>query len=276
MNAAIGNQTLNGLPRHFATERIEAGEDDRARRVIDDQLDAGGQLQRPDVAAFAADDPALHVVAWQVDDRHRRLDRMLRRAALDRLRDHLARTPRGRLARFRLQPLHQRRRLAPRVGFDVAHQQFLGLVRRDPGQPLQVAALVRQRLLHLRDVLFPFAHLALGFNQQLVGLFLAFEAGGLADVLGVSFRLAAEAIGVLLRAADGFGGNALAAGDPVQQRACCGGQDDDVEKIVERHPHDRIRRNRRGAAQKGMQRIGAPSCRVGRLDEPASAGGAAV
>ena len=43
MDAAVGDQPLDRLARDLAAERIEAREDDRARRVVDDQLDAGGQ-----------------------------------------------------------------------------------------------------------------------------------------------------------------------------------------------------------------------------------------
>ncbi len=105
MNAAIGDQLLDGLTRDFAAERIERGQDDRARRVVDDQLDARGQFQRADVATLAADDAALHVVARQIDDRDRRLDGVLRRAALDRFRDDLTRLRRRNLARLVFEPL---------------------------------------------------------------------------------------------------------------------------------------------------------------------------
>ena len=43
VDAAVGDQPLDRLARDFAAERIEAREDDRARRVVDDQLDAGGR-----------------------------------------------------------------------------------------------------------------------------------------------------------------------------------------------------------------------------------------
>ena len=57
------------LPAH----RVEAGEQDRLGGVVDDQVDAGDRLEGADVAALAADDAALHLVARQVqhadDDR---------------------------------------------------------------------------------------------------------------------------------------------------------------------------------------------------------------
>src|SRR6478609_9125662 len=57
MNSAISNQPLDRLTRDFTAERIEAREDDRSRRVVDDQLDTGRCLERANVASFAADDP---------------------------------------------------------------------------------------------------------------------------------------------------------------------------------------------------------------------------
>src|SRR5256885_8473063 len=46
MDAAVLHQALEGDPGDLAADRIEAGEDDRFRRVVDDEVDAGGQLDR--------------------------------------------------------------------------------------------------------------------------------------------------------------------------------------------------------------------------------------
>ena len=89
MDAAVGDQPLDRLARDLAAERIEAREDDRARRVVDDQIDAGRQLERADVAPLAADDAPLQVVARQIDDRDGGLDGVLGGAALDGVGDDL-------------------------------------------------------------------------------------------------------------------------------------------------------------------------------------------
>ena len=91
MDAAVRDQPLDRLARDLAAERIEAGKDDRARRVIDDQLDAGGGFEGADVPPFAPDDAPLEIVARQVHDRDGGLDRMLRRAPLDGIDDDLLR-----------------------------------------------------------------------------------------------------------------------------------------------------------------------------------------
>ena len=77
MDAAVGDQPLDGLLRDLAAVGIEAREDDRAGRVVDDQVDAGGELERADVAPLAADDASLQIVARQIDDRDGGLDRVL-------------------------------------------------------------------------------------------------------------------------------------------------------------------------------------------------------
>src|SRR5213078_1004569 len=65
MNAAVLHEALERNAGDLAADRIEAGEDDRFRRVVDDEVDAGGELERADVASLAANDAALHVFTRQ-------------------------------------------------------------------------------------------------------------------------------------------------------------------------------------------------------------------
>ena len=116
--------------RDLAAVRIEAREDDRARRVVDDEVDAGGELERADVAPLAADDAPLQVVARQVDDRHGGLDRVLGGAALDGLGDVLLGAVGGRLARLGVEALEQVGGVVPRVGLDVLERAGPWLRRR--------------------------------------------------------------------------------------------------------------------------------------------------
>src|SRR5205814_112041 len=83
---ADGVQNRAALPHH----RVEAGEQHGFGGVVDDQVDAGRGLERADVAALTADDPALHVVAGQVKHGHDRLGRLLARHPLDGHRHDLA------------------------------------------------------------------------------------------------------------------------------------------------------------------------------------------
>ena len=87
MDAAVLDQLLERRARDLAAEAVEGREDDGLRRVVDDEVDAGEVLERADVAALAADDPALHVVRRQLDDGHGRLGGVARRHPLERVGD---------------------------------------------------------------------------------------------------------------------------------------------------------------------------------------------
>ena len=71
MDAAIEDQLGERDARDLAAHGIEAREDDRLGRVVDDEIDAGRALQRADVAALAPDDASLHLVVGQRHDRER-------------------------------------------------------------------------------------------------------------------------------------------------------------------------------------------------------------
>ena len=90
-------QLLERQPRDLPAHAVEAGQHDRAGRVVDDEVDAGEGLEHADVAALAADDPALHVVGGELHDRDGRLGGVRRRqAAASRPRGCCARGDRPR------------------------------------------------------------------------------------------------------------------------------------------------------------------------------------
>ena len=91
VDAAVLDQLRQRQPRDLAADAVERGEHDRLRRVVDDEVDAGEVLERADVAALAADDPALHVVGGELDERDRRLGGVARGDALERVGDEVAR-----------------------------------------------------------------------------------------------------------------------------------------------------------------------------------------
>ena len=96
-------------------------------------------LERADVAALAADDASLEVVARQIDHRHRRLDGVLGGAALDGVGDDLLRADGGGFARLGLEALDEIGGVAARVAFDLFEEQLAGLVGGEAGHPLQLA-----------------------------------------------------------------------------------------------------------------------------------------
>ena len=67
VNPAVLDQLLQRDLGDLAANAVEAGHDDHSGRVVDDHIHAGRLLECPDVPPFAADDPALHLVAGNVD-----------------------------------------------------------------------------------------------------------------------------------------------------------------------------------------------------------------
>ena len=104
-------------------------------------------LERADVAALAADDAALEVVARQVDDRDGGFDGVLGGAALDGVGDVLLGAVGGGLARLGVEPLDQVGGVVPRVGLDLLEQQLARLVGGQAGDALQLVLLVGDELL---------------------------------------------------------------------------------------------------------------------------------
>jgi hypothetical protein len=90
VNPPVLDQLLERHPGDLATQSVERREDDRLRRVVDDEVDAGEVLERADVAALAADDPTLHVVRRELDDGHRGLGGVAGGDALERVGDQVA------------------------------------------------------------------------------------------------------------------------------------------------------------------------------------------
>ena len=151
MDAAVRDEALDRLARDLAAERVEAREDDRARRVVHDELDAGRELERADVASLASDDASLHVVAREIDDGHGRLDRVLGGAALDGVGDDLLRARAGHLARLGFDALDEVGGVPARVRFDLFEEELFRLVVGQARHALELALALGRELLGARD-----------------------------------------------------------------------------------------------------------------------------
>ena len=79
----VEDQFLQGQPAHLAAYRVEAGQQHGLGGVVDDQVDPGHRFEGPDVATLATDDPALHLVAGQVQDADHALGGLLTGDPLD-------------------------------------------------------------------------------------------------------------------------------------------------------------------------------------------------
>ena len=149
MNAPVADQLLEREPRDLAADRIEAGHDHGVRRVVDDDVDAGRELEGADVPALAADDSSLHLVVRQRHRRHRRLGGLLGRDPLNGERDDLLRlalgVPSGGLADL----ADLVGGLGVRLFFHPAHQLGLGVLGRHAGELLEPATFFAVQLLEL-------------------------------------------------------------------------------------------------------------------------------
>ena len=148
VDAAVAHQRLERHARDLAAERVEGRQHHHLRRLVDEDGDAGGGLERLDVAALAADDAALHLLARELDQRGGKVVVGLAR-----------------------QPLHRGDQHAARVGL----QLLLGLVEGLAAERAQLVLALEHDLLaerladllgvHLRDALEPLAH-ALGKGAE--------------------------------------------------------------------------------------------------------------
>ena len=137
MDAAVGQQLLQRQPGDFAAHAVETREHHRPRCVVDDEVDAGEVLQRADVAALAADDPALHVVGGQMHHRDRRLGGVGSRQPLHADREDVAHTAFGFALGLLLDLADPPGRVVLGLLLDFLQQHLLGLRARHPGQALE-------------------------------------------------------------------------------------------------------------------------------------------
>ena len=137
VDAAVLDQTRQGQARNLAPHAVERRQHDGVRRVVDDQVDAGGVLEGADVAALAADDAALHVLARDLDDRDGRLRDGLGGDALDRRGDDFTRARPGVLLDLFLDLAHEAVGVFTHLRLDLRHEDGLGLGLREVRDALQ-------------------------------------------------------------------------------------------------------------------------------------------
>ena len=152
VDAPVGEQLLERHARDLAAHAVERRQHDGARRVVDDEVDAGEVLERADVASLAADDAALHVVGRQLDDADRRLGGVAGGEALHRDRQDRAHAPLGVALGLLLDLADLARALVAHLIGDLAHEALLrlaGAEARDLLERLLVLAAAARELLAL-------------------------------------------------------------------------------------------------------------------------------
>ena len=137
MDPAVEDEPFQGEPPDLTAHRVEAGQQHRFGRVVDDEVDPGDGLEGADVPAFPADDPALHLVARKVQHGDDRLAGLLAGHPLD----GQGHDPPGPFlavpARRVLGLPDQQRRLALGLVLDTRDQFRLGLIGGQAGGLLQ-------------------------------------------------------------------------------------------------------------------------------------------
>ena len=133
------------------SRRMGSNEETRmaSGRVVDDEIDAGGVFQGADVAAFAADDAALHLVGRQVDDRDRRGDHMLGGDALHGVGNDVLGQLLALLLQLLLDRLQPLRRFQPGFALVLLDDQVLGFLNGQPGDLFQLQPLLLVELVDL-------------------------------------------------------------------------------------------------------------------------------
>src|SRR5215211_1187150 len=142
VDATVLQQPLEGEPSDLAAYPVEAGEQHRARGVVDDEVDAGEGLERADVAALAADDAALQLVGAQLDHGHGRLHRVTARHSLHDRGEDAARPAVGVALRLLLDLADEARALVAQLVLELPHQDLLGLARGEAGHALELPQLL--------------------------------------------------------------------------------------------------------------------------------------
>ena len=167
VDAAVGNELLQGNPGHLTADGLKAGDRNGLRGVIDDEIHTGESLNGADIAAFTADDTALHLVIGQGYHADGDLSHVIGGAALDSGGHDLL----GPLIRLVLGPglnlLDLEGGLVGHFGLHLGDEVVLGLLGGKAGNPLQhlrlaaldeldlLLLLVRLGVLLVQGFLFP-------------------------------------------------------------------------------------------------------------------------
>src|SRR5690242_16667142 len=91
MNPSISEQSLHRFAGHFAADGVEAGNQNGARSVIDQDRDARSGFECADVASFAADDAAFNLISLKSNRSRGVFERVFPGVTLDGDSDDLAR-----------------------------------------------------------------------------------------------------------------------------------------------------------------------------------------
>ena len=165
VDTAVADQPLQGHAGHLAAGLVKGGQGDGLGGVVDDEVDTGGRLEGADVAALAADDPALHLVAGQGHHCDGGLAGMVGGAPADGLRDHVAGDVLAVVLQIGLIGGHPQGLFVAQLLVHLVQQHLAGVGLAQPGQHLQPLHLLGPQLVG-------FGQMGVGLGQALLDLFL--------------------------------------------------------------------------------------------------------
>ena len=149
MDAAVHNELFQGDAGDFPPHRIEGGDDHRFGSVVDDEIHPRGGFQGADVAAFAADDAALHVVVGQGHHGDRGFRHVIGGAFLNGQGHDVPGLFLGLILGLSLDFPNHHGRVVIRVLLHPVHQNGLGLFGGKSGDAFQFGVLLVVQLLSL-------------------------------------------------------------------------------------------------------------------------------
>src|ERR1035437_2898246 len=140
MNAAIRDELLESDARYFAPDGVVTGNHHGLGSIVEHYIDAGGRLDRPDIASFAADDAALHLVVGESQHRDRALGDELAGQPLDGDCDDSFGAAVGLLARLFLDDSYVLGSVGARLADHLVHQRALGFLASQAGDGFELGA----------------------------------------------------------------------------------------------------------------------------------------
>src|SRR2546421_2036003 len=142
MDTTVLQELLQREACDLAADAVETGEDHRAGRVVDDEVDPGQALEHPYVSPLPADDPALQVVRVELHHGDRGLGRMAARDPLHDRREDAPGAPVGVAAGLLLHLADEPRAVVADLVLELAQENLPRLGARQAGDPLELADLV--------------------------------------------------------------------------------------------------------------------------------------
>jgi hypothetical protein len=197
MYAPVQHELFKRQPADFPAYRVETGQEYRFRRVIDDQVYPGDRFEGPDVTAFPTDDPAFHLVAWQMQHTDHALCGLLAGHPLNCLDHDVSGPLLGRGAGVVFDVTDQQRGFALGLALDDLDQLSLGGVGGETGNALELPA---AEVLGFGDLGFALGQRRFALSQFRMG------GGDPAVALGQPFGLLGEqALAIVEAALPAFG-----------------------------------------------------------------------